>query len=238
VFFRAAHNKGMPPEDPAQPAPHSRPDSLEEAIDAIVYDVHPVLVRKPVYPYAAPSGASEGGAPRELTVWSFVADSLGDGLAGVMHHFAQDPDYVVPQRFGMSAILGMMTVVAILFGGLHWADAEPGYYVFFAILAIATCIVQMFNGQRPRLASSVVGAVLLPLFAVGAAAYIPSISSGEFIVVVFFSILVGIPAGALLGYITGTCAAGIFLVMDALEPYLQGRRPVRQAGSSSPAAGA
>ena len=36
----------------------------------------------------------------------------------------------------------------------------------------------------------------------------------------------GVPIGAFLGYLTGTCAAGIFLVMDALEPYLQGRRPV------------
>jgi hypothetical protein len=34
-------------------------------------------------------------------------------------------------------------------------------------------------------------------------------------------LLFGVPIGAFLGYLTGTCAAGIFLIMDYLEPYLQ-----------------
>ena len=32
-----------------------------------------------------------------------------------------------------------------------------------------------------------------------------------------------VPFGALLGYITGTCAAGVFLVMDAAENYFKGQ---------------
>jgi hypothetical protein len=31
-----------------------------------------------------------------------------------------------------------------------------------------------------------------------------------------------VPIGAFLGYLIGTCAAGIFLAMDYWEPYLQG----------------
>ena len=39
--------------------------------------------------------------------------------------------------------------------------------------------------------------------------------------------------GAFLGYLTGTCAAGIFLVMDALEPYFQGQRPPAASPTST-----
>ena len=235
---RAAHNEGMPPEDSAQPA-HGLPRSpLDEAIDAIVVDVHPALRAKPAYPYAAPSGATEGGAPRGAAFFDLITGTLSDGLGGVYDHFAKEPDYVVPQRFGVSAILGIMTVVAILFGGLHWVEAWPVFYLFFGVLVIAICLVQMFNGRWPRLASTIAGTIFLPGFVFVSVLFNPRIDSGDWLEV---TILLGlcVPAGALSGYLTGTCAAGIFLVMDALEPYLQGRRtPAGRAASSTPATGA
>jgi hypothetical protein len=155
----------------------------------------------------------------------------------VIHHFAKDPDYVVPQRFGVSAILGIMTVVAILFGGLHWVDAWPVFYLFFGVLVIAICLVQMFSGRAPRLASTVAGMLFLPAFVVLAALFDPHFGREDYLILV--AIAIGcIPVGALLGYLTGTCAAGIFLVMDALEPYLNGQRPAAAQASSNPAAGA
>jgi hypothetical protein len=159
-------------------------------------------------------------------------------LSGVIHHFAKEPDYVVPQQFGVSAILGIMTVVAMLFGGLHWVDAWPVFYLFFGVLVIAICLVQMFSGRAPRLASTIAGTIFLPGFVFVALLFNPRIDSGDWLEVTIVLTLC-LPAGALSGYLTGTCAAGIFLVMDALEPYLQGRRtPAGQAASSTPAAGA
>jgi hypothetical protein len=228
----------MPPEDSAQSELASREDALEQAIDAIVYDVHPALVSRPAYPYAAPSGASQAGAPHQPTIFDVLTGIAGDGLLGVFHHFAREPDYVVPQRFGLSAILGIMTVVAMLFGGLHWFDAWPVFYLFFGVLVIAICLVQMFSGRAPRLASTVAGMLFLPAFVVLAALFDPHFGREDYLILV--GIAMGcIPVGALLGYLTGTCAAGIFLVMDVLEPYLQGQRPAAgRAASSSSATGA
>jgi hypothetical protein len=133
----------------------------------------------------------------------------------------------------MSAILGIMTALALLFGGLRLLDAHPVVYLFFGMQALAICIVQMFHGRSPRFASSVTGAIVLPvfvMFAVGFSRFGPPVLA------VLCMMVMCVPLGAFLGYLTGTCAAGIFLVMDALEPYLQGQRPA-SAGVPTPSAG-
>jgi len=132
--------------------------------------------------------------------------------------------YMVPRRFGMSAILGIMTALAILFGAFRLLNAPPGVYLFFGLQTLVICIAQMLNSKTPRLASSIAGAILVPVFIFPIV--LPEIRHlGAFDVVgILFALLVaGIPTGAFLGYLTGTCAAGIFLVMDYLEPYLQGQ---------------
>jgi hypothetical protein len=127
------------------------------------------------------------------------------------------PDFVVPKTFGMSAILGLITALAILFALLRWVDAWPVFYFFFSVQAIAICVAQMLYGKTPRLASVIAGAVILPAFTIGMAMLSERGDVGILCLTFAF-----VPFGALLGYLTGTCAAGIFLVMDYLEPYLQG----------------
>lgn len=64
---------------------------------------------------------------------------------------------------------------------------------------------------------------MLPLFSLGAVLFDDDMNPA------FICLLIGfIPFGALMGYLTGTCAAGVFLVMDMLEPYLQGRGVMRR----------
>ena len=126
--------------------------------------------------------------------------------------------YVVPQRFGMSAILGITTALSMLFGGLRLLNAPSVVYLFFGLLTMVICLVQMFFGEVPRMASTIAGAVLLPLFVVSGATLFDDADAGA----VICSFIVSVPFGALLGYITGTCAAGVFLVMEMLEPYLPG----------------
>jgi hypothetical protein len=217
----AAHNGRMPPEDSAHPARTDRDSPLDQPVDAIVYDVHPALKKRPAYPYGPPIDLDElyGENPfvirqedlyRSPPVFSFPA--------------TQPAKYKVPQRFGMSAILGIMTALALLFGGLRLLDAPPVTYLFFGGQALAICIVQMFNGRMPRAASTIAGAAILPAFALTVALFDPRLDDGD-VGAVFCVLAFCVPSGALLGYLTGTCAAGIFLVMDALEPYLQGQRP-------------
>lgn len=135
--------------------------------------------------------------------------------------------YMVPKRFGMSAILGIMTALAMLFGAFRLLNAPPPVYLFFGVQTLVICFAQMFYGKTPRLASSVAGAILVPLFVIPLVAGDRRLDKEEFLAVTACVFIFGVPIGAFLGYLTGTCAAGVFLVMDYLEPYLQGQRVPR-----------
>jgi hypothetical protein len=203
-----------------QPAPA---DSLDEPMDAIVFEAYPAILPHD-YPYGPratlPRANSE---PYSLPDWHGV---MGWAARATDHYFAalnRPPDFVVPKTFGMSAILGIMTALAIVFACLRWLDVWPVFYFFYSALALVICMAQMFYGKAPRLASIVAGAILLPVFTLGAVLFDNDPSPAYVCVIVGF-----VPFGALMGYLTGTCAAGVFLVMDYLEPYLQGRGAMRR----------
>jgi hypothetical protein len=139
----------------------------------------------------------------------------------------------VPQRFGLSAILGMTTALAILFGCMRWLDTEPAWYLFYGTQSIVICIVQMFQGKSPRRASAIAGAIMGPLFLLGTAWFAWG-DQGEPGAVLCMSVMM-VPCGAFLGYLNGTCAAGIFLVMDKLEQYFQSTSSSIPSAESPPA---
>ena len=119
----------------------------------------------------------------------------------------------------MQLALGIMTALALLFAALRRLNAPPSLYFFLSGLAIVICVAQMAYGRAPRLASIIAGGLILPIVIVIAGAL--SGDSMRLGIAVIIAIPL-IPCGALLGYLTGTCAAGIFLVMKYLENYLQG----------------
>jgi hypothetical protein len=226
-FFQPVdNNEVMQPDCPAQPEPN---DSRDEAINAIVEEQNPP--GDFFYPYAA--GASQSAAGGKDPFLVRAIDGLMGKIAGWLRRAGRPPDFVVPKRFGMSAILGITTALALLFGGLKWGNAWPVFYLFFGMQAIVICLVQMFAGGAPRMASTATGAVMLPVFALIAAGVA---DRGPPIEGLACALPLLVPFGALLGYVTGTCAAGVFLVMDYLEPYLQGRSSLHrreQTGASS-----
>src|SRR5687767_13546144 len=133
----------------------------DEAMDAVVVEVHPALLDLAEYPYGPRAIAAANSEPaqfwgRRPVSWLWHLRFEGPAPA----------DYVVPQRFGMSAIIGIMTALAFLFGALRVVDADPVVYLFFGLQAVVICLVQMFNGRAPRLASSITGTILAPLFVV------------------------------------------------------------------------
>ena len=140
--------------------------------------------------------------------------------------------YVVPQRFGMSAILGIMTALAVMFGILQALNAHPFTYLFLGVLSLVICVVQMFFGGVPRTASVAAGAVVFALFVLS----IPLVSPRVPYAAVFTLLALSLPFGGFLGYLTGTCAAGIFLIMDHLERLIQARRGVELVAPSPPGA--
>lgn len=198
---------------------------LDEPLDAMVIDVHPALLAAN-YPYQ-PAGVNPFGPPeseKPSPHWFAAFESPGPA------------QYVVPQRFGMSAIIGIITALALLFGCFHWSGADPRVYLFFGVQSLVICIVQMFYGRTPRAASAIAGAIVAPAFAM----ITPWLTEVEIDnAEVLCMMIAGVPIGAFLGYLNGTCAAGLFLVMDKLEPYLQGGRHAVQpaeSASSAPAA--
>ena len=123
--------------------------------------------------------------------------------------------YHVPKRFGVSAILGITTVLAILFGLLRSTGAPLISYWYFALLSLFICIAQMRFGEVPRQVSIIAGALLLPVFVIGTALYEDESLHNDGVAI----LLVSIFDGAFFGYLTGTCLGGVFLLMDLLEKF-------------------
>jgi hypothetical protein len=68
----------------------------------------------------------------------------------------------------------------------------------------------------------VAGAILAPIFTIHLIQRTwPYLGAGERAVLPFLGLMFSVPVGAFLGYLTGTCAAGVFLVMDRFERYWQ-----------------
>jgi len=121
-------------------------------------------------------------------------------------------EYTVPQRFGMTAILGLLTTLAIIFGALNYANAPPVVYLFIGSEIVGICLAQIFLGSAARSGSALTGAVLLPFWAY-VMLHIP-----RFDPLVHLAILASMLAlGGLIGYCIGALAAGFFLAMDLIE---------------------
>jgi hypothetical protein len=195
----------------------SSPDR-DQPLDAILADPHPAVRPASDYPYAArvPPAVGPAPPPEPSPPFGFRFDPPAPA------------QYVVPQRFGMSAILGIMTGLAILFGSFRITNAHPLLYLFFGVQAIVICIAQMFYGQAPRAASAIAGAMLLPAFVL-----MGLMVDGRMGPSALCMMVGAAPVGAFLGYITGTMAAGVFLVMNMAEPLLKRRWPASAARANA-----
>jgi hypothetical protein len=144
------------------------------------------------------------------------AKALSGDLMSQNLHRSSHPNYQVPQRFSVAEILAMTTVFAVLFGGLRYFGAPVMLYMFLGTQAVIVCLVQMSFGSVPRGASTAVGCFFLPLWV-----WLIPVLSGADPAITTEGTVAELPIvlafGGLLGYCTGTLAAGVFLVMDAFD---------------------
>jgi hypothetical protein len=120
----------------------------------------------------------------------------------------------------MAGILAITTFMAVLFGILRYFNAPAALYVFLGLQALVTCLVQMRYGDVPRLASIAVGAIFLPLCTIVTVAIVARRPSDLLTVLCMTPFLLLVGAG--FGYLAGACTAGLFLLMDLIEPHLPG----------------
>jgi hypothetical protein len=134
--------------------------------------------------------------------------------------------YSVPQRFGLTSIFALITLMAILFGSLRQVEAHPGVYFSLSVTTLVVCVVQMFHGKWPRFVSALAGAAAMPIcFAISLelwpSRYLHIVGRDT---ALLWGTLFFIPAGAFVGYLSGTCLAGIFLIQDLVESYVLSRQ--------------
>ena len=133
-------------------------------------------------------------------------------------------EYVVPQRFGMSAIIALVTMFAMIFGTLNLVQSQiteirvtPLVHLFFGGLLMLVWIGQMRFAKQARMVSALAGAILLPSFVLFG---VQGLQRGQYLSVI---ITLGI-LGAVMGYCMGAMAAGFFLFAAWIGPHLPGAR--------------
>ncbi len=198
-----------PPIAPPSPAPEPvapQPDNpFSDANAPVALDA--LVLEEPQIPYAYSAVAWQTSHPLPYkSQYPFHPPRMPEKV------------YSVPKRFGLSALLALMTALACLFGALRLFDTPPVIYLFLGTQVMVICVAQMFYNAEPRRASMVAGAILLPIFLAGTAFFVPGRESGG----VLCMAVPGILFGGFAGYLIGTCVAGVFLLMDKLESFLPG----------------
>ena len=98
------------------------------------------------------------------------AMGVEDGCLGgdVLQHEAG-----VPHRFGVGTLLLISTMYAVLFAVWRFIEGPPTVLVWVALFFFAVGLGQMllFKGQRPRRASVIVGACVVPCMFLGYIVY-------------------------------------------------------------------
>jgi hypothetical protein len=121
-------------------------------------------------------------------------------------------EYQVPDRFGLGAIMALLTIYSMIFAWLRSIGAPPGVYFFVGSLGLLVCLSQIVLGSVPRGASVLVGTIYLPLWCLVYVIWVRQMDP---------LFVVGAPCialfGAFLGYAVGTLAAGCFMAMHLLE---------------------
>ncbi len=126
----------------------------------------------------------------------------------------------VPRRFGMSIVMLMMTLFAVLFAGMTALGTPPAVFAMLTVLVVGVGLGQMllYGGEYPRAASIWVGVGLFPLEVMAGMAYLANSQdirtaegdwAGLTCLFLFSPVL-----GAGLGYMAGSLTGGAFLFVD------------------------
>jgi hypothetical protein len=194
-------------------------DALKEAIVDGLAQAAPVLTLVEVPAETLPSPAT--------TAMTSVGDPPPAAETGALNWITEidRPAVGVPRRFGMFLMMMMVTFYALLFSVLKVLGASTLVFVFIALLFTGISVGQavLFGGRYPRAASIWIGLVLVPIELLAFCMfqndfiYFGNMSVGQILAAAIAIVFVGVPLGAIFGYLFGTVTAGGFYLEDWYE---------------------
>lgn len=133
----------------------------------------------------------------------------------------------MPSKFGVGLLLFFLTLFSVSFFILGALDVPPVAILFLTLLLTVVGFGQILWPDYPRTASTLGGAMFVPLFSLAIliwerANYRSWLSVAEAAPMVFCIA----PVGAMFGYLAGTLLAGIFLKTGFRSP-----NPLAEQGS-------
>ncbi len=130
----------------------------------------------------------------------------------------------VPRRFGASVMLVIMTMYAVLFAAMQTVqvlvhERDPLLFVMVSIFVTGVGLAQaiLYGGRQPRKASILAGIILAaPMAFIALVQRHQTLDEPAIIGFLYF--ISGF--GALAGYVAGGAIAGVFLLLNKVQPPL------------------
>jgi hypothetical protein len=121
----------------------------------------------------------------------------------------------VPRQFGVGTALLIMTMFAILFAVLQMLRVSAGDFAIISLFFFGVGVGQalFFHGQRPMLASIVMGVVMILALGVFDVAINGIVSYDKLFAFLIFGVCFG---GAIFGCLAGLLIASVFLIRDII----------------------
>lgn len=143
----------------------------------------------------------------------------------------------VTRRFSIGMLFAVTTVYAVLLAGMRMLDFQVVTIIFWLVFFTGAGLGQpiLFGGKSPRVASMVLGAVLLPLETIVLLAYLYTSDGGGIAPNDIPPLVVlCVPLGAPTGYLAGCLAAGVFFLADQYNKLIEKRRPSDETDDADP----
>jgi hypothetical protein len=151
------------------------------------------------------------------------------------------PSYFLPRRFGVRGMLVLVTLASVLMAFMQAVRVPAG--VFLSVVVFVAGVlggqVLLFRGRKPQTASAWVGAFLLPGEAIVATVMSHLVNNGDtgdipwLIARNLGGCICTVPAGIVLGTVTGIIAGGTYAQADGFCRRLFGGLPRIQLASAT-----
>jgi hypothetical protein len=129
--------------------------------------------------------------------------------------------YQVPHRFGLGSVLVVTTFFCVLLAVMRFFRMPAVLIGYIGLQILAAGMMQIFIRKRPRGASVLVGAILLPAFTIGVLVYGRGVQYPEELLCTGFCSVI---SGGVVGYVAGVLIAAVFMFMAMADEMISRKK--------------